>query len=394
MSSLGDLYGHLKTLCEQWFYNKSISDSRFSAIGHTHDASDLTDNSNTAFKPKSHEHGNISNDGKVGTNANYFVYTGTGGLVSAKQKVGNITTGGAIGSTANLPIITTSNGVLTTGAFGSSTSTSATQFVSCADARLSDARTPTSHNQASSTITDSTTYANIGNTAQTQASINSAINTKLGELSSVEVIKVVANKGTASASTMNKLFIEVGSESTDVWYTKQSGNTYTWAKMDSDILDDLSISWNDITGKPSLDIVYDMNGSSNDSIHITYDDDGNSVYVPLGGFLADKIGGIESDIYNINNSLDDKSDYDHGHGQITSDGKIGSNANYFVYTTTGGEVTSKQKIGNINTSGQISTTGTNGGKLVVTNSSNTMVVQTSIDVLDGVVQDLITYGSS
>ena len=374
MSSLGDLYGHLKTLCEQWFYNKSTSDSRFSAIGHGH--------------------GNITNDGKVGTDSNHFVYTTTGGEVTHKQKIGQISTDGKIGSTANLPLITTTGGTVTTGAFGSSTSTNATQFVSCADSRLSDSRTPKSHNQASSTITDSTTYSNIGNTAQNQASINSAINTKLGELSSIEFIKVVTNKGTASASTMNKLYIEVGSEHTDVYYTKQSGNTYSWAKMDTDILDDLSINWNDIANRPSLDIVYDMNGSSNDSIHITYDDDGTSMYVPLGGFLADKIGGIESDIYDINNSLDDKSDYDHGHGQITSEGKIGSNANYFVYTTTGGEVTAKQKIGNINTSGQISTTGTNGGKLVVTNSSNTMVVQTSIDVLDGVVQDLITYGSS
>ena len=351
MSSLGDLYSHLNTLYEQWFYNKSTSDARFSAIGHTHDASDLTDNSNTAFTPKSHEHGNITNDGKVGTTANYFVYTGTGGLVSAKQKIGNITTGGAIGSTANLPIITTSNGVLTTGAFGSSTSTSATQFVSCADTRLSDARTPTSHNQASSTITDSTTYSNIGNTAQTQASINSAINTKLGELSSVEVIKVVSDKGTASASTMNKLYIVSESGKVNVYYTKQSGSgtsaTYSWQKMDADILDELVINWSDIQNKP-----------------------------------------------NFGTGANDFAYGNHGHGQITSDGKIGSNANYFVYTTTGGEVTSKQKIGNINTSGQISTTGTNGGKLVVTNSSNTMVVQTSIDVLDGVVQDLITYGSS
>ena len=45
-----------------------------------------------------------------------------------------------------------------------------------------NARTPTAHNQASSTITDSTTYSNIGNSAQNQGSINSAINTKLGNV--------------------------------------------------------------------------------------------------------------------------------------------------------------------------------------------------------------------
>jgi hypothetical protein len=54
---------------------------------------------------------------------------------------GNITNAGAIGSTANLPIITTTSGVLTVGSFGSSVNT----FCQGNDARLSDARTPTSH---------------------------------------------------------------------------------------------------------------------------------------------------------------------------------------------------------------------------------------------------------
>lgn len=53
-------------------------------------------------------------------------------------------------------------------------------FVANNDSRLSDARTPTSHNQASSTITDSNTYTNIGNSSTNQESINTAIDTKLG----------------------------------------------------------------------------------------------------------------------------------------------------------------------------------------------------------------------
>jgi hypothetical protein len=62
---------------------------------------------------------------------------------------GNITNVGAIGSTANLPVITTASGVLTTGTFGSTANT----FCQGNDSRLSDARTPTAHNQAWSTIT-------------------------------------------------------------------------------------------------------------------------------------------------------------------------------------------------------------------------------------------------
>jgi hypothetical protein len=54
---------------------------------------------------------------------------------------GSISNSGAIGVTANLPIITTTLGSLTTGSFG----TGANTFCQGNDARLSDARTPTSH---------------------------------------------------------------------------------------------------------------------------------------------------------------------------------------------------------------------------------------------------------
>ena len=73
--------------------------------------------------PTSHTHGNLTNDGKVGSTANYFVYTTTSGAITSKQKIGNITTSGAIGSTSGLPIITTSSGVLTTGSFGTGSGT-------------------------------------------------------------------------------------------------------------------------------------------------------------------------------------------------------------------------------------------------------------------------------
>lgn len=54
---------------------------------------------------------------------------------------GNITNDGKIGSTANLPIITGTNGSLTTGSFGNSANT----FCAGDDSRLSDTRTPKSH---------------------------------------------------------------------------------------------------------------------------------------------------------------------------------------------------------------------------------------------------------
>jgi len=62
---------------------------------------------------------------------------------------GNISNAGAIGTTAQLPIITTTSGVLTTGAFG----TTSGSFCQGNDARLSDARNPLTHAHAASDIT-------------------------------------------------------------------------------------------------------------------------------------------------------------------------------------------------------------------------------------------------
>ena len=69
--------------------------------------------------PLVHTHGNISNDGKVGTTANLPLITGTGGAVQA-------------------------------GSFG----TSANTFCEGNDSRLSDARTPVAHTHTKSDVTD------------------------------------------------------------------------------------------------------------------------------------------------------------------------------------------------------------------------------------------------
>lgn len=262
MASLSDLYTHLKTLCEQWFYTKSEMDTSLNGKASS-----------------THTHNNITNDGKIGT-------------------------------TANKPLITTTNGVITVGSFG----TSANTFCQGNDSRLSDARTPLSHNQASSTITDSNTYANIGNTSQTQESINSAINTKLGELVDINFVTVVQTLPTASASTMGKIYLVPisgsGTNNYAEYVTVTDGSSYSWEKFGEVSGSGLSVDWSDITSKPST-------------------------FPPSS----------------------------HTHNNITNDGKV-------------------------------TVTGTNGGNLVVTNSSNQVIVQSSIDVLDGVVQQLITYGSS
>ena len=46
------------------------------------DVSDLTDTNNTAFKPKSHNHGNITSDGRMGNESGGIVVTGTNGVLT------------------------------------------------------------------------------------------------------------------------------------------------------------------------------------------------------------------------------------------------------------------------------------------------------------------------
>ena len=124
------------------------------------------DHGHTGLSDDDHSHGNVAEDGKIGTTANLPLITTTGGLVTTGQfgtggsqfcegndsrlsdartpvshAHGNITNDGKIGSSANKPIITGASGVLEAGSFG----TTANTFCEGNDSRLSDARTPVSH---------------------------------------------------------------------------------------------------------------------------------------------------------------------------------------------------------------------------------------------------------
>jgi hypothetical protein len=98
----------------------------------------------------SHDH-----NGGDGAQIAYSSLSGlpTLGSLATLSALGAITSAGALGSTANLPIITTTGGALSAGSFGATANT----FCQGNDSRLSDARTPTAHNQAFSTITGTPT---------------------------------------------------------------------------------------------------------------------------------------------------------------------------------------------------------------------------------------------
>ena len=99
---------------------------------------------------------------------------------------------------------------------------------------------------------------------------------KVTTLESVDVIEVVSNKGTASANTMNKLYIEVDGTTADVYYTTQSGNSYSWNKMDDDILDDISLDWSNIQNKPAT---FEPSTHNHNNIYYTKTEIDNAGYV-------------------------------------------------------------------------------------------------------------------
>ena len=110
------------------------------------------------------------------------------------------------------------------------------------------------------------------------------------------IIDVTTDKGTASASTMGKLYIEIGQDSTDIYYTVKNGDNYEWRNLETDIFDDITI--------PS------------DVSQLT--DNQNTQFTPKS----------------------------HTHGNLQNDGQVGSTAqaNKNVVTDSNGKITTENKI--------------------------------------------------
>ena len=194
----------------------------------------------------------------VGSTANRFVVTDANKNIALQEKIGNITKDGKIGSNANYVVTTTTNGLLTASSYIDDRQVYVTNSQGVAQGTLYGAlenKANSSHTQASSTITDSNTYSHLNNASATQESINSAIDTAIGNLSSINALNIVSTLPTASASTMGKLYIISENSKVNVYYTEQTGTgssaSYSWHKMDTDILDEFSIAWGDVTGKPT-----------------------------------------------------------------------------------------------------------------------------------------------
>ena len=108
------------------------------------------------------------------------------------------------------------------------------------------------HSHNTTDVTEATALSHIGTSANaSQHDVNSAIDTLIGNLTGAEIIKVVTTLPTASASTMNALYLLSSNSQYDIYITVESSGSYAWEKLDDDVLSDLSIDWSDINNIPS-----------------------------------------------------------------------------------------------------------------------------------------------
>jgi hypothetical protein len=125
--------------------------------------------------------------------------TGSTNAAAGNHTHGNITNDGKIGSVANLPLITTTGGAVTTGSFGTGSGT----FCEGNDPRLSDARTPNNdsnlvHKDNAETITGLKTFTNglILNTETSWTNTDRAIPfSKSGDPNTIQYVYDNATKG-------------------------------------------------------------------------------------------------------------------------------------------------------------------------------------------------------
>ena len=141
------------------------------------------------------------------------------------------------GSDASVDIVTS---------FGSTTSDSKVPSEKLTKTAL-DGKAASSHSHAASEVSDSNAHSNLETSANaTQSTINSAIDSKIGSLLSIELITVVSSLPTASSSTMNKLYLVAESSSQthdnyEVYITVRTGTSpnysYNWEKVDTARID-------------------------------------------------------------------------------------------------------------------------------------------------------------
>lgn len=249
---------------------------------------------------------------------------------------------------------------------------------------------PSTH--PSSMITDSNTHNNIGNTANTLENIITNIDTKLGSLANVDLIEVTSSLGTASANTMNKLYLVAETtgatnDNYEIFVTVRTGTSgnysYSWEKVDTariDLSDYLTTanaqqtyvakesgkglfsgSYNDLTNKPNIPTDVSDLTDNNDTpftpkshTHII-SDVANLQTILNGKINISDLGNLayEDDVDLTTHDVSELTDTQntaftptsHTHGNLQNNGQVGTsnNASKNVVTDSNGYITTEAK---------------------------------------------------
>ena len=296
--------------------NKAINTelSKKANTSHTHTVSDVTDfptlatvatsgsyndlsNKPTTMTPTSHTHGNITNDGKIGSNA-------------------------------NKPLITTTGGTVTTGSFG----TSANTFCEGNDSRLSDARTPTSHTHTKSEITDFPSFATVATSGSyndlsnkpTIPTVNNATLTIQKNGTTVKTFTANASSNVTANITVPTKVSELDNDSNyltsvpNLDASKITSGTIDIARLPAGALERLVT----VTNRTARFALTTSSVQLGDVVKQT--DTGTATSVPWSGVTGKPSSYTPSS---------------HTHGNISNAGAIGSTANKPLITTTNGVIT-------------------------------------------------------
>ena len=319
--------------------NKAINTelSKKANTGHTHTVSDVTDfptlatvatsgsyndlsNKPTTMTPTSHTHGNITNDGKIGSNA-------------------------------NKPLITTTGGTVTTGSFG----TSANTFCEGNDSRLSDARTPTAHTHTVSDVTDFPSLATVATSGSyndldnkpTIPTVNNATLTIQKNGTTVKTFTANASSNVTANITVPTKVSELDNDSNyltsvpNLDASKITSGTIDIARLPAGALERLvtvtnktarfalttsSVQLGDVVKQTDTGIMYYVVDTANLNSEDGYSEftAGSATSVPWSGVTGKPSSYTPSS---------------HTHGNITNAGAIGSTANKPLITTTNGVIT-------------------------------------------------------
>lgn len=284
MVEISTLYNHLKTLAKQWFYEKSEVDTLLNGKADTTDIPDVSDVIRTSSTA-----GLVKNDGTIDTSTYLTQHQDISGKANSAD-LATVATSGSYADLSNIP----------------------------------ETFAPSAHEHAAGDVKDSTAHSNLNTAANaTQATINAAIDTKIGALLNVDLVQVESTLPSASASTMNKLYLVPES-------TAETNDAYE---------------------------IYVTVETTVETTGLLFEDDSSYAWEKIDSTRIDLSGYVTTDDSRLS---DARTPTSHTHGNITNDGKVGSDSGKILVTTTGGAVTTS----------------------------------TTIDELDTTVQALITYGSS